>query len=151
MALCGFCGLRSHEAVGVKREHFDPVNRRLMVVAGKGAKDRVVPVSGLAMTYLLMQWLETQPGDYLVSKESGRQITPGGAQSIIRRLGSRAGISDVSSHRLRATFATEVYNATLDVLGVQSLLGHSSVVTTQGYVGRSVEELEAVVNAWSSS
>lgn len=151
IALCGFCGLRSHEAVGVIREHLDLARRELTVSGGKGAKDRMVPISDMAFPYLVLAWLSTLPGAYVVPKsDEGEQMTPDGARAIIRRLGAKAGL-EVSSHDLRATFATEVYGATKDVLTVQRLLGHANVTTTQGYVERTEVQLRSAVNAWSPS
>ena len=63
------------------------------------------------------------------------------ARALVTSIGARAGIKGpVSSHDLRATFATELYNKTHNIRLVQTLLGHASVTTTQAYLGIDMHE-----------
>ena len=111
VALCGFCGLRVAEALEVKPSDFDLTNM-LLKVRGKGGRYRIVPVSSLAWDAL--QYPVTRAfieGDREVVGLKDRF-----ARQLITTLAARAGLSrSVASHDLRATFATEVYNKTLNV------------------------------------
>jgi site-specific recombinase XerD len=68
------------------------------------------------------------------------------ARRVITELGVRAKLErHTSSHDLRATFATAVYDHTLDQRVVQELLGHSSGTTTEIYIGRSNDQMRKAV------
>lgn len=132
VALCGLCGLRISEALEVKPSDFD-VRSMALKVHGKGEKIRYVPVSEEAWKHLCRPVVR--------SFADGRDAPVVGlhdryAREAISRLGEKAGLKrHIASHDLRATFATAVYDATLDIRLVQEILGHSSVVTTQVYTG----------------
>lgn len=131
VALGGLAGLRVHESVKLTRKHYKiSRSRRVLEVHGKGGKIRYIPVSAELEEYVSLM------------PESGRlvPISNSGARAAVTRIAAKAGVvahdgGQVSSHDLRATFATEVYNSTGDIRLVQELLGHSSVLTTQVYVG----------------
>lgn len=137
VALCGLCGLRVAEALSVRPSHFD-LDEMTLTIHGKGAKQRVVPVSTYAwkvlQTPVTRAWTK---GDIPVIGLKDRF-----ARATITRLGVKARLRrHVASHDLRATFATEVYNKTLDQRLVQELLGHSSGATTEIYIERNKEQL----------
>lgn len=130
VALQGMCGLRVSEAIGIDPKDYDPVTKRL-VVRGKGDKYRVVPVSDEAALYLAPVWLPAR-------LDGGSRITHF-SDSNLRRLitvtGRRAKLSQrVSSHNLRATFATSLYASCKDKKLVQDILGHSDGRTTDIYI-----------------
>lgn len=141
VALGGLAGLRVAETLTLTRD--DVQARRgatVLVVRGKGERRREVPVSGE-----LLRYLDEMPA-------AGRLVpmSNSGARRAITRAAEEAGVSGstgdgVSSHDLRATFATAVYERTRDIVLVQRLLGHSSVTTTQLYVSTSHEARVAAV------
>lgn len=137
VALCGLCGLRVAEALCVKPSHFD-LQELTLHVYGKGSKERIVPVSGLAWSVLQQPvtraWVA---GDVPVIPLKDRA-----ARQTITSLGLRAGLRrHVASHDLRATFATAVYDKTHDQRLVQELLGHANGNTTEVYIARSNSQL----------
>jgi len=141
VALGGFVGCRVAESLFVRPSHFD-LEDMILKVHGKGGKIRYVPVSeeawGILATSVTRAFLE---GDAPIVGIQERVARQG-----ITTLGKRAGLSrPVSSHDLRATFATAVYDKTKDMRLVQELLGHSSVETTQIYVGVRASQLRAAV------
>lgn len=140
IALCGLCGLRISEARAVEPSWFDLENN-LLVVRGKGDKIRRVPLSEEAMDYLRIPLIRAiSTGEPLVQMKD-RQ-----ARYIITALGKRANLKrHISSHDLRATFATAIYDKTLDIRTTQELLGHSSVETTQGYTGITIGKMREAV------
>lgn len=138
IVLCGWMGLRVNEAVTVPGSAVDG-HRQMMTVEGKGAKKRVLPVPDKAWQYVLMAALREQFGD-------GRLVPMGesSARSKITALGRKARlVRPISSHDLRATFATDMYGRTEDLLTVQKWLGHSSPTTTQRYVLTTLDKMRA--------
>lgn len=142
VALCGYCGLRVAEAIAVRPSHFNR-DERTLTVRGKGDKTRVVPVSNAAWSVLEMAYYRTLlagDNDTLVGLQDAY------ARRIITILGKRAGLSrNISSHDLRATFGTTVYERKKDIRLVQLLLGHQSSVTTEGYIGVNFSKMRDAV------
>jgi site-specific recombinase XerD len=136
VALCGLVGLRVSEARAVKPSHID-VRERSLHVQGKGDRGRIVPISNLAWTHLMVPYAEARTNGTTLVTYSDRA-----ARRILTHLGERAGMGrPVSSHDLRATYATAVYDRTKDLRVVQELLGHSSSATTEIYTGVSMDKM----------
>lgn len=143
IALCGYAGLRISEAITLQVGALEQTKRRIRVT-GKGDKERIVPMSEKLHDVLAQ--------DHLVAEGPGWGVVSGGigdssARKRITRIAYNAGLIDVSSHDLRATFATELFKATKDVLLVSKLLGHSSIATTQAYLGFDTDAAAEAVNA----
>lgn len=138
ITLMGLMGLRVGETLFVRCSHFN-TQRMMLTVYGKGDKRREVPVSDLAWHHLQEAVLRSyMTDDALLIPFKDRF-----ARACVTRLGRTAGICRrVSSHDLRATFATEVYNKTKDIRLVQMLLGHSSSKQTEVYIGVSEAALK---------
>lgn len=142
IALCGLCGCRVAEALAVMPGDFN-LSTMTLTVHGKGDKQRIVPVSDMAWSILATPVTRAFcEGDRPVVGLQDRF-----ARRVITRLGVRAGLRrHISSHDLRATFATEVYNKTLDLRLTQELLGHSSSQTTELYTGVTQAKMREAVN-----
>lgn len=136
VALCGLQGLRVEEAITVRAADVDITNG-ILTVHGKGDKFRHIP--------LFPDAIMAFASALVAARENGLPLVPitnRAARKAITRIGARAGISrPVSSHDLRATFATEAYNRSLDLRAVQELLGHSSSSTTELYTGVSMGKM----------
>lgn len=132
LAFTGLCGLRIGEALSIRVEDIDQ-HRMLLRVRGKGDKTRIVPISKLAWSYMVVcatkAWLDKQP---TLLNWSDRY-----ARVLITMIGRRAAITTaVASHDLRATFATVAYKYSgKDLRVVQELLGHARPEQTALYVG----------------
>lgn len=140
IAFCGLAGLRVHEALYVELSHFNFADMEL-TVHGKGEKQRVVPISDEA-------WQVIAPACVRVGNPHLKIIglKDRFARRVITKTAERAHLQrHVSSHDLRATFATELYNATLDRRLVQYLLGHAKGDTTDVYIGRTREQAREAV------
>jgi len=114
----------------------------LVVRKGKGGKSRVVYInSGFKNTcrwfigWKLSKGQETRAGDYLLTKNNGRQLSKRALQKAFKRCVKRAGLSGYYSiHSLRHTYGTHLYMASNHNLRlVQEQLGHSSVRITEVY------------------
>ncbi|KUP98553.1 site-specific tyrosine recombinase XerD [Thermobifida cellulosilytica] len=122
---------------------------------GKGGKERVVPVGRYARAALDAYLVRARPGlaaagrgtPALFLNARGGRLTRQGAWAVLRAAAERAGLSDVSPHTLRHSFATHLIDGGADVRVVQELLGHASVTTTQVYTLVTVDRLREVYAA----
>jgi integrase/recombinase XerC len=145
-------GLRVSELCGLDRDSID-FEGAAVVVWGKGAKQRRVPLSEPAAT-ALQRWLAIrrevlpdQPGGApdpaLFGNERGRRLTP----RDVRRIVDRRSPTPTHPHALRHSFATHLLDGGADLRAVQELLGHSDVATTQRYTHVSRERLRTAYKA----
>lgn len=143
VALTALCGCRISEAREINPRDFDLPNRQLKIW-GKGAKERIVPLSDMAWDILFPLVAEA----LLDHRETLISMADRSARYCITMLGRRAGVQRrVTSHDMRATFATEAYYASgKDIRVVQILLGHASVTQTQLYVKASQTQMTRAVN-----
>ena len=136
-------GLRVSELCTLERRRvfFD---EEYLVVSGKGAKERMVPMSADAVEqtrlYLdqrLHQGPDAKPGEegYLFLNRRGRHLTRVMVFYIVRDLAEAAGIRrSVSPHTLRHSFATHLLEGGANLRAIQQMLGHESIGTTQIYL-----------------
>lgn len=125
-------GVRVSECVSVDIADIDFQSNELIVL-GKGNKERKVYISEIAALHIndyLSERTDKDPALFFGHK--GR-LSPNGIQSILRRIGNRAGVSNVHPHRFRRTIATSLINRGMDILAVAELLGHADIRTTQIY------------------
>jgi integrase/recombinase XerD len=153
-------GARISEAVGLAVDDVavgaDPAQASVRL-AGKGGKERVVPVGSYAVRAVSDYLVRARPA--LAAKGAGGRgvrgalflnarggpLTRQSAWSILRTAAERAGLGEeVSPHTLRHSFATHLLDGGADVRVVQELLGHASVTTTQVYTLVTVERLREV-------
>jgi integrase/recombinase XerD len=129
-------GLRVSELVSLKQAELD-VHGGVVNCHGKGSKERRVPI-GKSAIHWLQQYAAVRaaygkaayPNLFL---SRGKPLTRHLAWSMIKRYAADAGMSDVSPHTLRHSFATHLLQHGADSRSVQALLGHSDISTTQIY------------------
>lgn len=140
-------GLRVSEVCSLNLGDLD-LPRRRVSVWGKGAKQRVVPVSDAAEA-ALRSWLregravvmgQATPPDRLFVNTLGRPLTP----RDVRRILDRRSPIPTHPHALRHTFATHLLDGGADLRAVQELLGHADLGTTQIYTHVSRERMRKV-------
>lgn len=141
IACLGYEGMRMHEALALQVSKIDLAAGSIDVI-GKGDKERRIPITRNASEYLIPQVI-----DALVKGRTGLlTLFDRNARNIITTMGERAGISrPISSHDLRATFATVVYRDTKDIRLVQVLLGHADISSTQVYIGLTFDQMKEAV------
>lgn len=144
------CGLRVSELVGLETSRLN-VREGYLRVVGKGSKERAVPVgrSALAAIRLYLQQARPKldPGGIAVQLFVGRRGRPMSRQAFWKRLrdyATRAGISEVSPHTLRHTFATHLLEGGADLRSLQMMLGHADLSTTQIYTHVATRRLRQV-------
>lgn len=134
-------GARVSEAVGLDLGKVD-LEDRVVIVTGKGSKQRLVPLGGKAVT-AIARWLpdrmslvhRAQRGDPLFLNLRGRRLSRQGMFDVVKRNAEKAGIPEgkVSPHVLRHSAATHMVEAGADLRTVQEMLGHATISTTQIY------------------
>ena len=147
-------GLRREEAVGLRFSdvmtlpHGD-AGRVVLNVTGKGAKQRIVPISKpLAADIALLANELGNEGRILRNARHGRtgaSLSAVGLFGIVRAAGEAIGTPELAPHDLRRTFAQLGYDAGVPLTQISTLLGHSSVATTQRYLNLDVD-LSATVS-----
>jgi integrase/recombinase XerD len=148
-------GARISEAVGLAVDDLDR-GQASVRLAGKGGKERVVPVGSYALRAVEDYLVRARPalaaagkggvrGGALFLNVRGGPLSRQSAWSILRAAAERAGVSaEISPHTLRHSFATHLLDGGADVRVVQELLGHASVTTTQVYTLVTVDRLREV-------
>ncbi|MEE0892405.1 MAG: tyrosine recombinase [Treponema sp.] len=132
------CGLRISEACSlcISGIHF---KERILVVRGKGDKERIVPFGDAAFEWLEKWLYKARPEivgsricDEVFVNARGNPISRKGVWKNFKAICARTGL-DVKVHTLRHSFATHLLQGGADLRSVQELLGHSDLSTTQIY------------------
>ncbi len=141
-------GLRISELINLKFNEID-FKRGIVKIAGKGGKERIVPVGETALSWLT-DYIDNIRQDLIADNENvclflsnkGKQLSRKSCWSIISNY-SKVSLDSktISPHSLRHAFATHLLNHGADLRSVQMLLGHSSLSTTQIYTHVAKERL----------
>jgi len=152
-------GLRLSELVGLDTSAVDLQDRTVRVL-GKGAKTRIVPI-GRHAVLALKRWLperaaliRNKPGSAsahaspMFVGKSGRPLSVRAVQLRVGTWARRQGLSmHVHPHMFRHSFATHLLESSGDLRGVQELLGHADISTTQVYTHLDFQHLASVYDA----
>ena len=133
-------GLRVSELCALSQDTFLLSDSGLrLLVKGKGRKERIIQITTpellqLAQTYCDVFSKEIQEQGAILFNRRGRPLSPQSVRRIINKYLNQIGVSNhVTPHMFRHTFATSLLEAGMDIRYIQSLLGHSSISTTQIY------------------
>jgi integrase/recombinase XerD len=137
------CGLRLHELLHLRVTDIDSARMVIHVRQGKGAKDRLVPLSLRLLQELRAYWLLARPRAWLFPGQTADgTMTSSNVQRRFGRLVQKVGLTKrCSMHTLRHSYATHLLEAGVDVLTLKALLGHSSLQTTARYLHVSTQRL----------
>jgi integrase/recombinase XerC len=144
-------GLRLSELTGLDLREVD-LNDRTVRVDGKGGKTRILPIGRFAVDALRLWLVErsslpTQDSAVFIGR-GGRRLTPRAVQLRVDTWARRMGLPmHVHPHMLRHSFATHLLESSSDLRGVQELLGHSDISTTQIYTHLDFQHLAKVYDA----
>ena len=152
-------GLRVSELVGLDRDQIN-LKRGEFMVRGKGDKERIVFLSESA-SLAIADYLKARRDDYAPvfvhvggtkdEYEDGeyQRLTARSVQRLIKKYARLVGITkDVTPHVIRHSFATDLLINGADIRSVQSMLGHSSITTTQIYTHVTNKQLREVHKAF---
>ena len=142
------CGLRISEACTLKLANVH-LDEKLILVHGKGDKERIVPFGDRALEKILVYLNEVRPqllhgrnvAEFFVNYR-GEPISRKGVWKRFKELEALSGV-EAKVHTLRHSFATHLLSGGADLRSVQELLGHSDLSTTTIYTHVTDRQLEA--------
>jgi len=135
-------GLRLGEGIRLTVGDIDSVNMRVHIRDAKGNKDRLVPLPENTLRVLKDFWkVHKHPHFLFPSRKRGlknahlvdQPLERGGIQTAMKAVVRELGIKKNSCHSLRHSFATHLLEAGVDLIELQKILGHVSVLTTSRY------------------
>jgi site-specific recombinase XerD len=153
LAVMAFTGTRLSEVTGINLKDLDLANRAVRVT-GKGSKERIIPLNAVVhdalSAYLAVRGASESPALFLNKfgdRMSGRMM-----ENIVRKYALKAGIfkDGISPHKLRHTFATLLHASEVDLIEIQSLMGHANIASTQIYTHTSSAKLRQAVKKLES-
>lgn len=145
------CGLRLGEALSLTRKQA-PLDVDALLVQGKGKRQRMVPVLPVIRETLeeyirLCPYVLAPEGPLFVGAK-GKRLDPAIAQKALRTYRRAIGLPETATpHALRHSCATHLMSASGDLRGIQELLGHASLSTTQVYTDVDTARLMKVYEA----
>ena len=143
------CGIRNSELAGMNLEDISHSNE-LLLVRGKGRKQRYVPFGDSAAAALAVYFPERQKllarrkknTNALLLNRHGGRLTTRSVGRIVKRIATAHGLSpDVHPHTLRHAFGTHMLEEGADLRAIQEILGHERLSTTQRYTQLSTKHV----------
>ncbi len=149
------CGLRRNELANLKVFDVDLKRMVLMVRAGKGNKDRVLPIGDSALHWLDNYLNHARPqltspldDDCMFMTDYGEPFSGGYLGRLVKKYMKQANIDVVGScHLLRHAMATHMLENGADIRFIQAMLGHDDLTSTEVYTRVSVEKLREIHRA----
>ena len=146
------CGLRNSELVGIELEDIQAANG-VILVRGKGKKQRYVPLEGKAAE-ALQAYSEARRKVLAETRKSTRRLlinrrggplTTRSVARIVKQIAVARGLPpDIHPHTLRHAFGTHMLAEGADLRAIQELLGHERLSTTQKYTQLSIKQVTEV-------
>ena len=148
-------GIREAELANMRQGDIDLVSG-LIRVEGKGSRERLVPLTRLAIqaikTYIATtrsrQAKSGKNYGYLFLTRSGRPMYRHDVWRVVKKYARLSGLIKVSPHILRHCYATHLYLKGADLRLIQKALGHSSISTTQIYTHVNIEQLKKAIKKY---
>ena len=133
-------GLRVSELCSLSQSTFQLSDKILqLLINGKGQKERILQITNPELLravkiYMEAYHMEIKHGDAILYNRNGKPLSPQSVRGIINKHLKKINANcHVTPHMFRHTFATSLLEAGVDIRYIQSLLGHSSISTTQIY------------------
>jgi integrase/recombinase XerC len=151
MQLLYYTGMRISEALNLNQDSLQ--DDQFITVIGKGQKTRQVPIidsirEGL-LTYLKIQPFSNTPNSPVFYGEKGKRLQAAIAQKVLRDFRRANGMPEsLTPHALRHSCATHLMQSSHDLRGIQELLGHASLSSTQIYT--QIDEL-SMMNTYKAA
>ncbi|WP_316796276.1 site-specific tyrosine recombinase XerD [Pedobacter agri] len=147
------CGLRVSELTDLRISNLYPQIEFIKVI-GKGNKERLVPIGGVALKLLdiylheVRNHMSIKKGneDYIFLNRFGAKLSRISIFNLVKSLAVAIGLKKtISPHTLRHSFATHLIEGGADLRAVQEMLGHSSITTTEIYTHIDRDYLREVI------
>lgn len=134
LALLYSCGLRVSELINLKWQHIDRSRGVINILAGKGKKDRQVPLAPELVPLLEKYWLQYKSITYVLNGQFRDQYSEKSVGEVVKQLATKAGIKKkVWTHLIRHCSFTHMVEQGTDINIIQRVAGHSSPKTTAIY------------------
>jgi site-specific recombinase XerD len=139
-------GLRVSEAVAVKLENLDTDRMQVHIQRGKGKKDRMVPLSAVALQTMQKYLAQYRPAFWLFEGQfKDTHLSNRTAQILFRNTFQKLGIPEHTGfHSLRHSYATHLLENGTDISIIQKLLGHNDIKTTLRYTHMSQKTINKI-------
>ncbi len=150
LAVFLFTGIRLQELLNLKINDVNIKESILFVQAGKGKKDRMIPINAQLKKYLekylaVRSKINDRSVYFFVSLICTAQMSAEVIPRLLRKIGKKSGIH-IHAHLLRHTFAVLMLEAGCNLFSVSRLLGHSDIKTTTIYLSATVHHLQDQVS-----
>ena len=140
-------GIRVSELCRLSPRNLSITGEQLwLLIFGKGSKERVIEIDMPESVKLIEKYLnvfqnEIATSSHILVNRDGRALSTQSARNIVNRYAKLADLPlHITPHMFRHTFATSLLEAGVDIRYIQSLLGHSSISTTQIYTHVSIQQ-----------
>lgn len=147
-------GLRVSELLAIEKKNIS-LEKKMIRIFGKGAKERYVPISDFALDYLTKYINEVRNlspyrnSKYIFINKEGKPLTRQLFWQNIKHYSENAGIIvNVSPHTLRHCFATHLIENGANLRSVQAMLGHTNINTTQIYTHISTKRIKSAYDLY---
>jgi integrase/recombinase XerD len=145
-----YTGLRISECLDLSMDNIDMQNKLIHVIAGKGNKDRTIPVNNKLHKELSEYLKDIRPegksNRFFASETSGK-VSREYINKCLKKAAKDAEINkNVTCHILRHSFASNLVSKNVNLVNVQKLLGHSSLKVTSIYTHTNIADLQKSVN-----
>lgn len=130
-------GMRASEVLGMRWEWFDSELRTYTVGKAKGKEARVLPVPSWLWEAIFA--LPRGESEWVFPADDGAQRRAQFARMPLKRVCKHLGLSGISQHRLRASFATMHAISGTPLPDLQAMMGHKSITTTMLYIEQTLE------------
>lgn len=144
-------GVRISEALNLESEQVD-LEMGYIRCIGKGGKERIVPIGKIAIDFIRLYKQNVRPKlvnpakvtSTLFLSQQGKKFSRVGLWKIIKKYGNMAGITKLTPHLMRHSFATHLLEHGADLRAIQEMLGHASIATTQIYTNIAKDALKSI-------
>ncbi|MDA9573494.1 tyrosine-type recombinase/integrase [Rickettsiales bacterium] len=130
------CGLRISEALNM---NIDSIKNDIINIKGKGNKERIIPLLPIISNYLY-EYINLMPykyslSDYLFVSNLGNKYHRRTFNELIIKIRKNLNLSDlITPHSFRHSFATHLLESGAQLRGIQQLMGHENLATTERYI-----------------
>ena len=131
-------GARVSEVAGLKKDNID-LKTGYLTIRGKGNKERFIQICNKETLDVLREYYkffrpQIEKIEYLLVNRLGNKLSDQSIRNIVKYFSANAGIGrHITPHVFRHSFATLLLEKDVDIKYIQTLLGHSSILTTQIY------------------
>ncbi len=134
LAIIYFCGLRVHEALGIKISDLNLTENTLLISQAGGNKNRIIMLSPSLLEILRTYYKNYRPQNYLFEGQYGKKYSERSVQQVFKNALHKAGIISTASVRtLRHSCAIHLLENGTDIITVKELLGHNNLKNTEIY------------------